>query len=1059
MGCRTWRIARHCDIRKGDLRHPGREMRCSKCGSENPPAAKFCSECAAPLAAQCARCGATNKPGAKFCNECASPLQTSLSFAKIQSIEEIQGERRHLTVLFCDLVNSTEIAAHLDPEEWHKIAAQYQRDATEAVTRLGGHVAKYLGDGLVVYFGYPLAHEDDAERAVRGGLAIVDAIALLNARLAGETSVVTLAVRVGIHTGSVVVGQGGGKEADVFGDAPNIASRVQGVAEPDTVVITAPVHQSSSQACSYCGRGSRHAHALNGIACPMQLYRAVQPSVVRRRTRSPAARARTPVVGRDDEMRLLLSRWERACEGEGQLVIVAGEAGIGKSRLIEEFRARIKPVPHLWIECAGEQFFENTPFHAVTQMLNQGLGWRGDESKEERIIQIERSLEMSRMKLRETVPLIAEMLNLPIPEKYPPVMLAPDQKRKRLLAALAGWVFGATRTQPLVLALEDLHWVDPSTLELQHTLVEQAATARLMLLFTARPEFRASWLMRAHHAQITLNRLNDRQTREMVAGVAARSALAKDMIDTVVKRTDGVPLFAEELTRLILEGDGRSVAREIPATLHDSLTARLDRLGSAKEVAQVAAVIGREFFYELLQAVLPMPEAELQSALAKLADAELIYARGIPPEATYQFKHALIQDAAYEALLKTRRKELHRRVAETIIGKFTALAEAQPEVLARHWTGAGEAEPAFAAWQKAGEAADARGAVKEAGEDIRQALAMLNTLPASPERDARELAIVAVLSWLLVRTKGYSAAETIEVTERARALAEKTGNLPQLILQVIGTYAAVFVLGDYSGAAALANQLLDLAQREGSNVSLIIAHVAQVNVRFDRGDLVGLEEHFAPLGSLVEEAERGQFAGPIANGIVTSMGYASLGAWMLGHSEEARRRSAQAIAFAHDYKNPFVLAGARSLDGYLSRWFREPQRAANVAAEAVAISEQHSFPFSGDSSRIILGWARAQLGNPGEGVGLIREGLAGLAKAGGRTDITNGLTILAEAQALDGELEAALLTLDEALQANPQELVFRPNILRWRAGSFVFGSARTSWLKWTFAKLSRLRKL
>jgi class 3 adenylate cyclase/tetratricopeptide (TPR) repeat protein len=1004
-------------------------MWCSKCGSENPAGAKFCSECATPMAAKCPSCGASNNPGAKFCNQCASPLAAPDSKAKGQPGEEIAGERRHLTVLFCDLVNSTEIAARLDPEEWRDIAAQYQRSAGEAVTRLGGHVAKYLGDGLVVYFGYPQAHEDDAERAVRGGLAIVDAIAPLNDRLAGEQSAVRLAVRVGIHTGSVVVGQGGGKEADVFGDAPNIASRVQGVAEPDTVVITAPVHQLVSGLFVVEDRG---AHALKGIEFPMQLYRAIQPSVVRRRTRGPAARALTPFVGRDDEMRLLLSRWERACDGEGQLVIVAGEGGIGKSRLVEEFRERIKPIPHLWIECAGEQFFENTPFHAVTQMLNQGLGWRGDESKEERVIQIERSLELSGMKLAETVPLIAEMLNLPIPEKYPPVLLAPDQKRKRLLAALAGWVFGATRTQPLVLALEDLHWVDPSTLELQHTLVEQAATARLMLLFTARPEFRASWLMRAHHAQITLNRLSDRQTREMVAGVAARSALAKEMIDTVVKRTDGVPLFAEELTRLILEGDGRSVAREIPATLHDSLTARLDRLGSAKEVAQVAAVIGREFFYELLQAVLPMPEAELQSALAKLADAELIYARGIPPEATYQFKHALIQDAAYEALLKTRRKELHRRVARTITEKFTALAEAQPEVLARHWTGAGEAEPAIAAWQKAGEAADARGALKEAEENFRQALAMLSTLPASPERDARELAIVAVLSWLLVRIKGYSATETIEVTERARALAEKTGNLLQLILQVTGTYAAVFVLGDYSGAAALADQLLDLAQREGSNIGLIIAHVAQVNVRFDRGDLVGLEEHFARLGSLLEAAERGQFPGPIANGIVTSMGYASLGAWMLGHPEEASRRSAQAIAFAHDYKNPFVLAGARSLDGYLHRWFREPQPAADAAAEAVAISEQHSFSFSGDSSRIILGWARAQLGNPAEGVALVRQGLAGLAKAGGRTDITNGLTILAEAQALDGAVDDALITLDEALQANPQELVFRPNILKWR---------------------------
>ena len=718
--------------------------------------------------------------------------------------------------------------------------------------------------------------------------------------------------------------------------------------------------------------------------------------------------------------------------GPGQVVLVVGEPGIGKSRLIEEFRAPIKQEPHLWVECAGEQFFENTPFYAVTQMLNQGLGWRGDESKEERVTQLERALELAGIKLGEALPLIAEMLDLPIPERYPPIKLAPDQKRKRLLAALAGWVFGATRTQPLLMAMEDLHWVDPSTLELTQTLVEQGATAPLMLLYTARPEFRAPWPMRAHHAQVTLNRLNDRHTREMVAGVAARAALTPDLIDAVVKRTDGVPLFAEELTRLILEGEGRSAAREIPVTLHDSLTARLDRLGAAKEVALLAAVIGREFSYELLRAVSPLPEDQLQSALEKLADTELIYSRGIAPEAQYQFKHALIQDAAYEALLKSRRRELHRRVAQTLTDKFAAIAEAQPQLLARHWAGAGEAEPAISAWQKAGEAADARSALKEAEEDFRQALAMLTTLPESPERDARELAIVTVLRWVLQRTKGYSATETMEVVEQARALAEKTGNLPQLVLQVVATYTAVFVTGDYSGAAALADQLLDLAQREGGYMSLLFARHAQVMVRFNRGDLVGLEEHFARLRVLVEAYDREQFAEGLAVTIVYAVGFAGLGAWILGHVQEARDRIALAMGYARDHNSPFVLASGRSLEGYWYRWLREPQRAADVTAESVAISDEHGFSDYKAWPRIILGWARAQLGNPREGVALVRNGLAALAESGVGTDITNGLTILAKAQALNGAIDDALLTLNEALQANPEELWCRPNVLTWR---------------------------
>src|SRR5262249_33967536 len=362
---------------------------------------------------------------------------------------------------------------------------------------------------------------------------------------------------------------------------------------------------------------------------------------------------------------------------------------------------------------AGEQFSANTPFHAVIQILDRGLGWSGDESKDERVGQLERSLELAGLKLGEAVPLIAEMLSLPIPEKYPPLMFAPDQKRRRLLANIATWVLNAARLQPMGNVLEDLHLVGPSTLELMQTLVEQAATAPLLLLYTARQEFRAPWPMRAHHVQITLNRLSERHTREMIAGVAARTALAKGVIDAVVKRTDGVPLFAEELTRLMLEGDGRRPAREIPVTLQDSLMARLDRLGPAKEVAQVGAVLGREFSYELLQAVSSMPEAELQAALTKLTDAELIYARGIAPEAQYQFKHALIQDAAYEALLKSSRKELHRRTAETLTQRFAAVAEVQPEVLARHFADAGDAKAAIAAWKKAGDAAEARRALRK----------------------------------------------------------------------------------------------------------------------------------------------------------------------------------------------------------------------------------------------------------------------------------------------------------------------------------------------------------
>ena len=777
-------------------RFGGFALRCSKCRAESPEGKKFCGDCGAALENRCPQCGAENLPGKRFCSDCGAPLAAiapTQSSSPTKPTAELHlptrprgaattpdGERRHLTVLFSDLVGSTEIAAHLDAEDWREIAAQYQRTAAASVTRFGGHVAKYLGDGLMVYFGWPEAHEDDAERAVRAGLVLVDDVDALNDRLPAEHKV-KLSVRVGIETGSVVIGRGGGQEADVFGDVPNVASRVQAAAEPDSVLITAAVHRLVSGLFVVEDRG---AHQLKGIERPLQLYRAIQPTAVRRRTRGAVARSLTPFVGREDDMRLLLSRWERAREGQGQLALVIGEPGIGKSRLLEEFRARIREDLHLWVECAGEQLFQSTPFHTVTQILDQGLGWRGDESPEERVAQLELRLERAGLKVSESVPLIAEMLNLPIPDRYPKPMFAPEQKRKRLLANIAGWVLNVSRLQPMIVAMEDLHWVDPSTLELTQTLVEQAATVPLMLLYTARPEFRTPWPMRAHHAQITLNRLTERHTREMVTGVVARQSLARDLIDAVVKRTDGIPLFAEELTRLILEGEGRPQLRQIPATLHDSLAARLDRLGPAKEVAQVAAVIGREFSYGLLQAVAAIGETELQSALERLADAELIYARGIGPEATYQFKHALIQDAAYEALLKSRRRELHRRVAQMITERFASVADVQPEVVARHWTDAGETEPALAAWSRAGDLSFGRRAFKEAEDAYRRALEILATEQESPERDQRELGLLGSLSQVLQFIKGWNDPDSTAVADKARALAEKRNNLPQLVLQV-----------------------------------------------------------------------------------------------------------------------------------------------------------------------------------------------------------------------------------------------------------------------------------
>ncbi len=1027
-------------------------MSCAKCGAENSGGRRFCGDCGAPLENRCSQCGAENPAGKRFCGDCGAPLAASggseqspgplaptaeirTPTAKNDAVNSVDGERRHLTVLFSDLVGSTEIAAHLDAEDWREIAAQYQRTAAAAVTRFGGHVAKYLGDGLMVYFGWPQAHEDDAERAVRAGLAMVDEVAALNGRLSAEHEV-KLGVRVGIQTGSVVMGRGGGREADVFGDVPNVASRVQSTAEPDSVVITAAVHQLVSGLFVVEDYG---AHQLKGIEHPVQLYRAIQPTVVRRRAQRGAARSPTPFVGREDDMRLLLSRWERAREGQGQLVLVIGEPGIGKSRLVEEFRARIRNDAHVWVECAGEQLFQRTPLHAVTQLLAQGLGWRGDESPEDRVTQLERSLELAGLKLSEAVPLIAELLYLPKPENYPPVTFTPDQRRRRLLANLVGWVLNFARMQPLILAMEDLHWIDPSTLELTQTLVDQAATAPLMLLCTGRSEFRVPWPMRAHHTQVTLNRLNECHTREMIAGVVARSALAPDLVDEVVKRTDGVPLFAEELTRLILEGDSRSPVHEIPTTLHDSLTARLDRLGPAKEVAQVAAVIGREFSYSLLQALVSIDETLLQSALRKLLDAELIYARGIPPEATYQFKHALIRDSAYEVLLKAQRKKLHRQIASVLERDFAQLAQTEPEVLAIHHGAAGDADRSSACWQAAGERAVIRGAFPEAKEYYTRALEELTHLERSPALLQREMLLWIGFGHVSTFLFGYAAPETLEAYAKARSLGERIGNRMQLVLVLAGLHISSMTRGEKGLGQPLADELQRLATRDGGVLAIVWAHTAQTMTRFYSGDFRGARDH--ALIACSHYRSEDHLFGPQDPGVL-ALGHHSWASWELGEIDRAREQICEVTRIAQVLDKPNDLAFAEHFAALLSIHLRDPAGVrlhANALASLVA--RQH-FPFYSATSQMFNGWVMLNEGRVVEALAAVRKGVSDYIAAGTRIGLGLFLGMLAVAQGEAGLYEEALGTVRDAIGSTVEEGAWQPYLL-WVQGKLLEDSRRS----------------
>ena len=549
----------------------------------------------------------------------AAPAQQSAATSTVTPVAEAVGERRHVTVLFCDLVGSTTISAALDAEDWRDLVGAYLDAASAAVTEMGGHVAKKLGDGLMALFGYPVAQENDAERAARAALSIQRALVELNRKNAGAGKP-SLNARIGIETGPVVVDAAG----EIYGDAPNTAARVQALAEPGTVVVTAQVQRQIVGLFVAEERGTRD---LKGVPEPVTLFELIRASGGGRRS---GQRNLTPLVGRDEEIAMLMRRWERARQGEGQLVLIVGEPGIGKSRLIEEFHARLRDTPHTWVEWSCSQLLQNTTLHPITEWGRRRFG-SADIPAERRLSDMENTLALIKLDPAENVPLLAPLLDIPVPPERRPI-LAPEELRRRQLAALTSLVMAGARTQPVVLAVEDVHWADPTTLDVLRGIAERGALAPLFVLMTARPEFRPPWGARSHHGTISLVPLDRHQVRHMVEELAARHALANEVIDGVTERTGGVPLFVEEVTRLILERGEQGGVQAIPPTLQQSLTARLDRLGPAREVAQIGSVIGRDFSYALLRAVAGMTDAPLQMALDRLADADIVLVQGLPPD-------------------------------------------------------------------------------------------------------------------------------------------------------------------------------------------------------------------------------------------------------------------------------------------------------------------------------------------------------------------------------------------------------------------------------------------
>jgi class 3 adenylate cyclase/predicted ATPase len=914
-------------------------------------------------------------------------------------------------VLFCDLVGSTEIASRLDPEEWREIVGEYHRTAAQAIDRFGGRVAQYLGDGVMAYFGYPEAHDNDAERAARAGLAVLDAISKLDEQ-PGRPK---LAARVGIDSGAVVVGAGAGREADVFGDTPNIAARVQTAAEPGTVVITDATHLLVSGHFVFEDRGSS---ALKGVDRPVRLYRVIQPSGVRGRLEAAAAAGGlTPFVGRENELGLLMNRWERVIDGEGQVAIIVGEAGIGKSRLVQRFHEQIAATPHTWVNTAAAQFFQNTPFYPVVENLRNIIAQRGEESAEQQLAHLAPRLKLAGLNLSEALPLLASLLGLPTPAKYPSSPLSPEEQRRRLLATLVEWSIGHARVQPLVITIEDLHWADASTLEMIQLLVEQVATARLLLLTTARPEFQVQWPTRAHLTQITLNRLRRRNAKKMIAQVAAQRVLPRETVELLVERSGGVPLFVEELTQAVLESDNpKLTGLEIPVTLHDSLMARLDRMGSAKEVAQLGAVIGGEFSYELLHAVHPIDEENLQRALRNLADAEMLYVRGSAPEASYLFKHALIRDAAYETLLRSRRKELHSRIAEVLLRQFPPRVTSAPELLAHHYTEAGLIPEAIIYWERAGQRASQRSAHAEAISHLTKALELLKTLPDTLGRVQHELTLQVALGAPLIATKGYAASEVEHAYARALELCQQLGTPPQFFSVLWGLSAFYGVRAELGTARELGERLLRLAQGVQDPALMLEAHHALGQYLFFLGEFSPAREHLEQGIDLYDPRQHGSLAFLYGQDPgMACLSYASWTLWFLGYVGQALERSGEALTLAQELSHPVSLAFALIFAAALRQLRREAHLSQERAEAAIALSNELGFQFWLTAGTFYRGWALAEQGQIEEGILQMRHGLDAFRATGAKLGQSYFLARLAEAYEKVGQADEGLNVLADAL--------------------------------------------
>ena len=960
----------------------------------------------------------------------AAQAAPELSAASIAPKTPDAAERRQVTVMFADLVGSTELSARMDPEDLRDIISTYQKCVTETVRRFDGFVAKYMGDGVLAYFGYPQAHEDDAERAVRAGLDLI-------ARLAQLKAPVVLQVRVGIATGLVVVGDlvgsGEAQERGIVGETPNLAARLQSIAAPNMVVLADDTRRLVGNLFELQDLGTPD---LRGIAGSARAWAAVRPSAVESRFEALHTDALSPLVGREEELELLLRRWSRAKSGEGQVVSLSGEAGIGKSRLTVALLEQLTREPHMHLlrYFCSPQHTDSALYPVIGQMM-RAAGFAHDDSPQAKADKLDALLAQSSTSSQDAA-LFAEMLSLPNDGRYPPVEVEPQLRRQKTLEALGSQVEGLARINPVLMIFEDAHWTDPTSLEFLTRVVDLAVSHRFLVLVTFRPEFSPPWTGRPHVTALTLNRLTRRDVDSLIEGVVGNRSLPAGIRQDIIERTDGIPLFVEEMTKAVLDAEGESEAQRavpeestpvgaVPASLQASLMSRLDRLGSAKEVAQVGAAIGREFPHMLLAALVRKPEAELDADLDRLVAAGLLFRQGTPPHASYLFKHALVQDAAYSTLLREPKRVLHARIAEILESQFAEIAESQPELLARHYTKANLIEKSARLWGKAGQRSQERSALIEAAEQLSQALAQIATLSSTPDLRREQIILQIALLNTLMHVKGYSAPETKAAVAQVRALieqAERLGESPDdlslLLSALFGQWIVNFISFNGDVARELAVRLLAFGEKEGTAVPLMVGHRTMASTLAFMGDLVEARAHYNEALALYRPAEHRRLMTRFGQDLrVTCLAFRSMDLWLLGYPEAALKDADCALMEARQIEHAATLMFTLNFPILINTYCGNYDAANERIKELVVLAEEKGAPFRKAEGVLRRGYVLTLTGKATKAVEMVTSGIDLWRSAGSTIFTPEHQFMLAIAYADSGQFDQAWRCIGEAMTA------------------------------------------